>query len=108
MQSVYQKALHSSKDRSDLFRSSAVAYMTINMTLSTIINEKNALTLPPGTVMQTSKVEEWVDEQTKGGTADTSLLASVEIVGAGKISVLVFLYSCLFDVIYDIIFSVIL
>ena len=57
--------------------------MTINMTLSTITHEKNALLLPPGSVMS-SKVEEWVDEQTKGGTAATSLLASVEIIGAGK------------------------
>jgi hypothetical protein len=81
--SLTKMVLNTSAKSSEFYRSVAVAYMTINMTLSSLLSAKATALLPPGTQV-VSRVEEWVDSQMKSGQADTSLLASVEIIGAGQ------------------------
>lgn len=83
MQSVYSQALKKHGKKSEFYRTAAVAYMMINMTISNSISEKNQLLLPSYNE-ETSKVQQWFNEQTRAGKADETLLASVEIVGAGK------------------------
>ena len=43
MENVYIKAIKTIGKNSDFFRSAAVAYMTVNMTISNIISEKKNL-----------------------------------------------------------------
>lgn len=77
---MYGKAIKSVGKSAEHYRSAAVAYMTINMTLNSIQSDSNSL---PHTVQQ-SQCEQWLEKQTKDDSANASLLASVEIIGAGK------------------------
>ena len=81
MQNVYFKAINTTGKKSDFFRSAAVAYMTINMTIETIQSEKSEVIV----TTKSSQCVEWISRQIKDGTPSASLLASVEIVGAGKL-----------------------
>jgi hypothetical protein len=85
MQSVYSQALKTHGKKSEFYRTAAVAYMMINMTISNSMAEKNQLLLPSNNE-ETSKVQQWFNDQTRAGKADETLLASVEIVGAGRVS----------------------
>ena len=85
MQSVFSQALKTHGKSSEFYRTAAVAYMMINMTISNTMAERNLMFLASNND-ETSKVQQWFDNQTRAGKADETLLASVEIVGAGILS----------------------
>ena len=80
MQNVYFKAIKATGKNSDFFRSAAVAYMTINMTIASIQSEK----IDSVITKESSECQLWISNQTKDNSPSASLLASVEIVGTGK------------------------
>jgi hypothetical protein len=88
MQNVYLKALQSMGKRSDFFRTVAVAYMTINMTLSSVQNDAvtTVSTVPPG-VRASKRLGEWLMKESKDVRESSSLLASVEIIGEGECTI---------------------
>ena len=88
MQNVYFKAINSTGKKSDFFRSAAVAYMTINMTVETIQSEKSEVIV----TTKSSQCVEWISRQIKDDAHSASLLASVEIIGAGQLFAI-----CYFD-----------
>ena len=87
MQNVYFKAINSTGKKSDFFRSAAVAYMTINMTVETIQSEKSEVIV----TTKSSQCVEWISRQIKDDAHSASLLASVEIIGAGQLFAICYL-----------------
>ena len=103
MQNVYFKAINTTGKKSDFFRSAAVAYMTINMTIESMQSEKSEVIV----TTKSSQCVEWISRQIKDGTPSASLLASVEIVGAGQLFCLVWLPE-IFVILFPFLFSYIL
>ena len=91
MQSVYSQALRTHGKSSEFYRTAAVAYMMINMTISNSMAEKNSMFSVTNND-EISKVQEWFNNQTRAGKADETLLASVEIVGAGMLFLYYLIY----------------
>jgi hypothetical protein len=81
MQNVYLSALKTMGKRGDYFRTAAVSYMTINMTLALCTTDA-ASTTPKTSNQTASMLSEWMEKQVKDGHDNNSLLASVEIIGA--------------------------
>ena len=92
MQNVYFKAINSTGKKSDFFRSAAVAYMTINMTVETIQSEKSEVIV----TTKSSQCVEWISRQIKDDAHSASLLASVEIIGAGQLFAILIVISMIY------------
>eukprot|EP00596_Hydrurales_sp_CCMP1899_P005089 CAMPEP_0119051638 /NCGR_PEP_ID=MMETSP1177-20130426/73187_1 /TAXON_ID=2985 /ORGANISM="Ochromonas sp, Strain CCMP1899" /LENGTH=757 /DNA_ID=CAMNT_0007030911 /DNA_START=1652 /DNA_END=3923 /DNA_ORIENTATION=- len=80
MQNLYLIALKTMGKKSEYFRTAAVSYMTINMTLA-LCTTNTALTTPKTGLQTVSLLDEWMEKQVKDGHDNNALLAAVEIIG---------------------------